>query len=64
MMDNLLRQRAVTEITTLSRSQIYALMDADEFPRPLKIGRQAVAWRESEITAWMDGLEKSTGWQE
>ena len=62
-MDNLLRQRAVTEITGISRSQIYAMMDADEFPRPYKIGRQAVAWRESEIEQWIDGLEKSTGWR-
>ena len=63
-LDKLLRQKEVTEITTLSRSKIYEMMDAEKFPRPLKIGAQAVAWKSSEIQAWIDALERSTGWNE
>ncbi len=62
-MDKLLRQRAVSELTGISRSQIYALMDAGDFPRPYKIGAQAVGWKSSEIQTWIGGLERSTGWQ-
>ncbi len=63
-MDRLLRQRAVTELTGISRSEIYAMMERSEFPRPYKIGRQSVGWKSSELEQWMDSLEKSTGWSE
>ena len=61
--DRLLRIAQVREITSLSRSVIYEQMDEGRFPRPLKVGKQAVRWRESEIEQWIDGLKKSTGWQ-
>ena len=61
-MDKLLRQPAVTEITTLSRSALYELMARGEFPRPLKIGAQAVAWKQSEVLAWLEALPRSNGW--
>ena len=47
------RRKAVEEITGLSRSLIYAMMDREEFPRPVRIGRRAVAWPESKITEWL-----------
>lgn len=33
------------------------MMRREEFPKPIKIGRRAVAWRESEIREWIDGRE-------
>lgn len=51
--DQLLRRRAVETQTGLSRSSIYRLMHLGEFPRPLRIGLQAVAWRSSDIDAWL-----------
>ena len=47
------RRPAVEELTGLSRSSIYELMELDLFPRPIRIGRRAVAWRESDIEAWL-----------
>lgn len=47
------RRIAVEEITGLSRSTIYDMMDREEFPRPVRIGRRAVAWPESKITEWL-----------
>lgn len=47
------RRPAVEEITGLSCSSIYELMDHNLFPRPIRIGRRAVAWRESDIEAWL-----------
>lgn len=53
-MSVLIRLPDVIKKTTLSRSRIYAHMDAGKFPRPIKIGDGAVAWRESDIDQWID----------
>ena len=52
--DRLLRRRQVEEITGMSRSSIYRLMQDGEFPRPVRIGPAAVRWRASDITAWLE----------
>lgn len=57
----LLRRPAVEAVTGLSRSSIYAMMDKDEFPRPIRIGRRAVAWQQSAIEAWLANRQTSTG---
>lgn len=54
MKDRLLRRRQVEEITSMSRSSIYRLMQEGEFPRPVKIGPAAVRWRASDLTAWLE----------
>jgi prophage regulatory protein len=53
MADKHLRRPAVEELTGLSRSTLYDMMDREEFPRPVRIGRRAVAWPESKITEWL-----------
>ena len=57
MSDKLHRRPSVEEITGLSRSTIYALMDDGTFPRPVRIGRRAVAWKDSDLRAWQDSRE-------
>ena len=52
MTDQLLRRPAVEAQTGLSRSSLYRLMDEGEFPRPIRIGKRAVAWRTSTIEQW------------
>jgi prophage regulatory protein len=52
-MTKLLRRPQVEAITGLSRSSIYRAMDQDQFPRPVKIGQRAVAWREADLNAWL-----------
>jgi len=49
-----LRRAEVMEITGLSRPSLYRLMGMNCFPKGVKIGVRAVAWRESDIAAWMD----------
>ena len=61
MHDRLLRRREVEEITGLSRSSIYRLMQEGEFPRPVKVGPAAVRWRASDIAAWVESRPVSTG---
>ena len=49
-----LRINDVVSMTRLSRSSIYGMMRAGEFPRSRRTGKQSVAWLESEINAWME----------
>ena len=37
-----------------SRATIYRLMTAGQFPRPFSLGARAVAWLESDVTAWIE----------
>lgn len=52
-MPNILRLPEVIKITGLSRSTIYAMMDRDEFPKPVSLGARAVGWLEDEIKEWV-----------
>ena len=52
MLEKHYRRPEVEALTGLSRSTIYELMDRGEFPRPVLIGRRAVAWRESDLAKW------------
>ena len=57
--DPLHRRKVVENVTGLSRSSIYAKIAEGSFPRPVQIGARAVAWRASDIRAWMDSLKKA-----
>ena len=61
MQDRLLRRRQVEELTGLSRSTVYKMMQNGEFPRPVRIGPAAVRWRASDITAWMESRPVARG---
>ena len=56
--DKLYRRQEVEEMTGLSRSTIYHLMDKGEFLRPVKITGKCVAWPESYIKSWIDNLQE------
>ncbi|MEQ8899540.1 MAG: AlpA family transcriptional regulator [Roseovarius sp.] len=61
MPTNILRRNAVEQLTGLSRSTLYAMMDRGEFPRPVKLSTRAVGWLSSEIDEWLQGrLEQKT----
>lgn len=53
MAEHHLRRPAVEALTGLSRSSIYAMMDTGNFPRPVRIGKRAVAWPENAVNAWL-----------
>ena len=38
--------------TGLGKTTIYRLIESGEFPRGVRIGRQAVGWHESDIERW------------
>ena len=51
--ERLIRLPQVEHLTSLKRAHIYALARRGEFPRPLKVGTRASAWRESLVLAWI-----------
>jgi|TARA_B100001758_G_C17967861_1_gene381716 prophage regulatory protein len=62
----LLRLSDVTKLTGLSRATVYRLVEKDRFPRPRRIGDRAVAWVNSEVEEWADGLpiaNQNINWQ-
>ncbi len=52
--ERLLTLSAVIARTTYSRSSIYAKIARGEFPPPIVLGPNRVAWPESRISAWID----------
>lgn len=53
-LDRLIRLRPDLENTVgLKRARIYELMRDGRFPLPVRIADRAVAWRESDIAAWI-----------
>ncbi|MDG4647920.1 AlpA family phage regulatory protein [Roseibacterium sp. SDUM158017] len=57
--DRLLRRREVEAMTGLSRSSLYAAMAEGRFPRPVRIGLKAVAWRSREIAEWIEARQEA-----
>ncbi len=49
----MLRIREVCQRTSLSKSQLYRLVDELAFPAPIRLGRRACAWVEAEVEQWL-----------
>jgi prophage regulatory protein len=54
--DRLLNKWAIEQRTSLDITTIYRKIKAGTFPPPVRVGRRRVAWRESDITAWLNSL--------
>ena len=52
-MERLLRLCEVTRLVGLQATAIYDRIKRDQFPKQVLLGERAVAWRESEIAAWI-----------
>ena len=57
MTEQLLRRKQVEAMTGLGRSSIYAAMQRGDFPKPVRLSARAVAWRQSEVAAWIEARE-------
>lgn len=57
MANTLLRRPEVEARTGLARSTIYKWIQEGNFPQPVKLGSRIVAWRESDVNAWMEDRE-------
>lgn len=61
-MSTILRMPKVIERTGISRAQVYTLIGCDEFPRPIRIGKRAVGWIETDIQAWINSRPLAGSW--
>lgn len=52
-MERILRLPEVMSRTGLSRSSIYAKVEAGTFPRQQKLGVKIVGWYESDVSEWI-----------
>ncbi len=53
-MSKILKLNDVIERCALSRSSIYAYIQHNKFPKPIRLGERAVGWMEAEISAWIE----------
>ena len=53
MEDTFIRRKALEAKLGISCSTIYAMMAAGKFPKPIKLGRRAVGWRNKDIQDWV-----------
>lgn len=60
MSDPLLRLPQVIEETGRSRSRIYDDIKRGDFPKSIRIGPNAVAWRQSAIERWKNEREAAS----
>lgn len=51
--ERLLRIDAVMFLTGLGRSAIYGRMASSDFPRAVRVHGRCVAWKETEVNAWI-----------
>ncbi|WP_295583914.1 AlpA family transcriptional regulator [uncultured Lamprocystis sp.] len=53
----ILRRPAVVKLTGVSYTTLYRKMRAGEFPQRVRLGKNAVGWREAEVQAWINSRE-------
>lgn len=51
--DRFVREKEVRQLSGLSRATRWRLARRGEFPKAYRLSQNIVAWRLSEITAWM-----------
>ena len=54
MSNKLIKLQTVISLTCLSRSHVYALVQQNNFPKPIKLSERSSAWVESEVLDWID----------
>lgn len=50
----ILKMRDVARLTSLHRATIYRLIEREEFPRQIRLGRRRVGWRAADVNAWIE----------
>jgi prophage regulatory protein len=51
--DRLVRLREIVKLLSISRANVYRLMKMGKFPQSIKLTERTVAWRLSELEAWI-----------
>jgi len=54
VLDRLLTESDVLDVTTLGRTRFRELLRAGEFPPPRQVSTCRVAWKSSDVQSWID----------
>jgi prophage regulatory protein len=49
----ILRVADAVQKTGLSRSTIYRLLEAEDFPLPIRLSKRAIGWTELQLDEWI-----------
>ena len=58
MSERIHRLPSALNITGLCRTSLYNALASREFPEPVRLGKRAVGWRESELMSWIASRQK------
>ncbi|MFL5288034.1 MAG: helix-turn-helix transcriptional regulator [Rhodopila sp.] len=58
--ETLLRADEVQDLVPFSRQHIYRLEKAGEFPRRIHLGARRVAWKLSDVVAWLESKQQES----
>lgn len=58
---NLAQLSDIMALTGLSKATIYRLMKQNNFPRPIQLSTNRVAWRIADVLSWIDSRPISEG---
>ncbi|HEY3328120.1 MAG TPA: AlpA family phage regulatory protein [Novimethylophilus sp.] len=53
MQQKILRIADAVQKTGLSRSTIYRLLEAEDFPEPIRLSKRAIGWTEEQLNGWI-----------
>jgi len=56
--DALLKAKTVQATTGLSRSKLYAMVKAGNFPAPIRLSARCVRWTSESVRGWIASLTK------
>lgn len=60
MSDRIFKLPETLSVTGLGRTSVYEAIKAEQFPQPVRLGKRAVGWRESDLIAWIESRPKRT----
>lgn len=55
--EQLIRLATVLSLTGLPKSSLYHQIKNGSFPKPVKLSERSVAWKVSEIEAWVESRQ-------
>jgi len=55
--EKFIRLRELQPLIGLKKASVYRKLRAGTFPRPIKIGDRAIAWRASDVAQWQASRE-------
>ena len=59
-MSPLILRPEVSALVGLSRTSIYRMIREGSFPEPVQVGKRRIAWRQSDLNAWLESRPTGT----